>query len=212
MTTADAEGLDGAQPSDTKSGGADQVAPPEAPEDAAAAPPEASQEVERLRAESAQHLAAWKRARADYENLKRRSATEVGERAAQATAGLLLALLPVIDNFDRAFEADREDDPEAWAEGIVLIRKDVVQLLERLGVQPIAAAGQPFDPQYHEAVGQAPGPDNEVLEQVRKGYLLGTRVLRPALVVVGTGGDGADAPAAAPADDSENENENSEHA
>ena len=201
MTTADAEGLDGAQSSDTQSGAADHVAAPAA-----------SQEVERLRAESEQHLAAWKRARADYENLKRRSATEVGERAAQATAGLLLALLPVIDNFDRAFEADREDDPEAWAEGIVLIRKDVVQLLERLGVQPIAAAGQPFDPQYHEAVGRAPGPDNEVLEQVRKGYLLGTRVLRPALVVVGTGGDGAPAPAPAPADENENENENSDNA
>ena len=204
MTTADAEGLGAAQPSDTQPGGADQVAPPEAPEDATAALAAASQELERLRAESQQHLAAWKRARADYDNLKRRSATQVGERAAQATAGLLLSLLPVVDNFDRAFETDREDDPEAWAEGIVLIRKDVVQLLERLGVQPIAAAGQPFDPQYHEAVGRAPGPDNEVLQQVRKGYLLGTRVLRPALVVVGAGGDGAPAPASA--DDTENEN------
>ena len=218
MTTADAEGLDGAQPSDPEAGGADQVAPPEAPEDAGAALAAASREVERLRAESQQHLAAWKRARADYDNLKRRSATEVGERAAQATQGLLLSLLPVMDNFDRAFEADRADDPEAWAEGIALIRKDVVQLLERLGVQPIAAAGQPFDPQYHEAVGRAPGPDNEVLQQVRKGYLLGTRVLRPALVVVGQGGGDAPAPASAddPAsvDDTETdtENENSDSA
>ncbi len=218
MTTADAEGLDGAQPSDPGSGGADQVAPPEAPEDAAPALAAASQEVERLRAESQQHLAAWKRARADYDNLKRRSATEVGERAAQATQGLLLSLLPVMDNFDRAFEADRVDDPEAWAEGIALIRKDVVQLLERLGVQPIAAAGQPFDPQYHEAVGRAPGPDNEVLQQVRKGYLLGTRVLRPALVVVGQGGGDAPAPASAddPASvddtDTDTENENSDSA
>ena len=216
MTRADAEGLDGAQPSDPESGGADQVAPPEAPEDAGAALAAASQEVERLRAESQQHLAAWKRARADYDNLKRRSATEVGERAAQATQGLLLSLLPVIDNFDRAFEADRADDPEAWAEGIALIRKDVVQLLERLGVQPIAAAGQPFDPQYHEAVGRAPGPDNEVLQQVRKGYLLGTRVLRPALVVVGQGGGDAPAPAPASADDTDTdtdtENENSDSA
>ncbi len=189
MTTADAEGPAGAQPADAQSDGADPGAPPEdAGAQQAAALEAALADVERLRAESEQHLAAWKRARADYENLKRRSASEVDERTAQATAGLLLSLLPVVDNFDRAFEADREDDPGAWAEGIALIRKDLVQVLERLGVQPIAAAGQPFDPQYHEAVARAPGPDNEVLEQVRKGYLLGTRVLRPALVVVGHGG------------------------
>lgn len=188
MTTTDAEGPAGPQPPDAQSDGADLDAPPE---DADAQPPDALEaalrDVERLRTESEQHLAAWKRARADYENLKRRSASEVNDRAAQATAGLLLSLLPVVDNFDRAFEADREEDPGAWAEGIALIHKDLLQVLERLGVQPIAAAGQPFDPQYHEAVGRAPGPDNEVLEQVRKGYLLGTRVLRPALVVVGHG-------------------------
>ncbi len=188
MTTTDAEGPAGPQPPDARSDGADPGAPPEDADAQPAATLEAAlEDVERLRAESEQHLAAWKRARADYENLKRRSASEVDERAAQATAGLLLSLLPVVDNFDRAFEADREEDPGAWAEGIALIRKDLVQVLERLGVQPIAAAGQPFDPQYHEAVGRAPGPDNEVLEQVRKGYLLGTRVLRPALVVVGHG-------------------------
>ena len=206
MTTADAEGPAGPQPADAQSDGADLDAPPEdAAAQQAAALEAALQDVERLRAESEQHLAAWKRARADYENLKRRSASEVSERAAQATAGLLLSLLPVVDNFDRAFEADREDDAGAWAEGIVLIRKELVQVLERLGVQPIAAAGQPFDPQYHEAVGRAPGPDNEVLEQVRKGYLLGTRVLRPALVVVGHGDDSAP-----PADENENQNSDSE--
>jgi molecular chaperone GrpE len=201
MTTADAEGPGGAQPDDAPSGGANLDAPPDAALEAA------RRDVERLQAESEQHLAAWKRARADYENLKRRSASEVTERAAQATAGLLLSLLPVVDNFDRAFEIDREDDAAAWAEGIVLIRKDLVQVLERLGVQPIAAAGQPFDPQYHEAVGRAPGPDNEVLEQVRKGYLLGTRVLRPALVVVGHGDDAAPAP---PADETEHPNSDGE--
>ncbi|PZC49277.1 MAG: molecular chaperone GrpE [Chloroflexi bacterium] len=145
-------------------------------------------ELERTRAASEERLADWKRARADYENLKRRSSAEVSERSAQATGALLLELLSVIDNFERAFETDRQDDPEAWAEGILLIRKDLGHFLDRLGVQPIAAEGHAFDPNYHEAVSQGPGPDNEVLAQVRKGYLLGARVLRPALVVVGQGG------------------------
>ena len=146
-------------------------------------------ELERTREGSEERLTAWKRARADYENLKRRSAGEVDERVAQATSALLLELLPIVDNFERAFQADRREDPDAWAAGLQLIEKEIVQFLERLGVQPIAAEGQTFDPTYHEAVSQAPGAENEVVVQVRKGYLLGTRVLRPAMVVVGQGGE-----------------------
>lgn len=150
---------------------------------------ELTAELERTREQSEERLSAWKRARADYENLKRRSAGEVNDRAAQATGALLLELLPIVDNFERAFQADRQEDPDAWAAGLQLIEKEIVQFLERLGVQPIAAEGQVFDPTYHDAVGRAPGPENEVVVQVRKGYLLGTRVLRPAMVVVGQGGE-----------------------
>lgn len=141
------------------------------------------------RAEAEERLDAWKRARADYENLKRRSVTEVEERAAHARGALLLEFLPIVDNFERAFRADRVEDADAWAEGISLIEKEIGQFLERLGVRPIAAQGHVFDPNVHEAVGQAPGPDNEVLAEVRKGYVLGVRVLRPAMVIVGQGGD-----------------------
>ena len=136
------------------------------------------------RAEAEERLMAWQRARADYENLKRRSAQEVQERTAQATGALLLELLPIVDDFERAFAAD-PSDAEAWQEGISLIDRALCQLLERIGLQPIAAEGQPFDPNFHEAVSQGPGPAGEVITQVRKGYLLGTRVLRPTLVVVG---------------------------
>ena len=149
---------------------------------------ELTAELARARADAEERLNAWKRARADYENLKRRSLGEVEERAAHARSALLLEFLPVVDNLERAFRADRHEDPEAWAEGILLIEKEIVQLLERLGVQPIAAEGHVFDPNVHEAVGQTPGPDNEVVAEVRKGYVLGARVLRPAMVVVGQGG------------------------
>ena len=135
-------------------------------------------------AEAEEHLAAWQRARADYENLKRRSAQEVQDRTAQATSALLLDLLPIVDDFERALAAD-PSEATAWQEGIGLIDRELCQLLERIGLQPIAAEGQPFDPNFHEAVSQAPGPTGEVITQMRKGYLLGTRVLRPALVVVG---------------------------
>ena len=144
-------------------------------------------ELARTREQAEERMNAWRRAQADYENLTRRSAAEVNERSAQATGTLLMEFLPIVDNFERAFRADRHEAPDAWAEGIQLIEKEVVQFLERLGVQPIATEGQVFDPNYHEAVSQAPGPDNEVVEQVRKGYLLGARVLRPAMVVVGQG-------------------------
>lgn len=152
-------------------------------------------ELARTREQAEERMNAWRRSQADYENLKRRSTGEVNDRAAQATATLLMEFLPIVDNFERAFRADRQEDPDAWAEGIQLIEKEIVQFLERLGVRPIAAEGQVFDPNYHEAVSQAPGPDNEVVEQVRKGYLLGARVLRPAMVVVGQGEPGS-APAA----------------
>ena len=108
------------------------------------------------------------------------------ERTAHATGALLMALLPIVDDFERALAAD-SSDASAWREGIGLIERELFQLLERLGLQPIAAEGQPFDPNFHEAVSQGPGPAGEVIAQVRKGYLLGARVLRPALVVVGQG-------------------------
>jgi molecular chaperone GrpE len=162
---------------------------------------ELTAQLAQARADAEERLNAWKRARADYDNLKRRSVTEVEDRAAHARSALLLEFLPIVDNFERAFRADRHEDPEAWAEGISLIDQEIVQFLERLGVQPISAEGHVFDPNVHEAVAQTPGPDNEVVAEVRKGYLLGLRVLRPAMVVVGQGG----APSHASGDGSEPE-------
>ena len=159
-------------------------------------------EVASLREQAEKRLVAWQRAQADYQNLKRRSRQEVGERATYAVSGLVLELLPVVDDLDRAFAADDSvdvpQDSEAWVEGIRLIQRKLYALLERAGVQPIAAVGQPFDPNFHEAVGRAPGPANQILTQAQKGYLLGQRVLRPSLVIVGEGADeGGDADAGA---------------
>ena len=153
-----------------------------------------------LEAESEQRLTAWQRAQADYQNLKKRSQQEVEERVAHATGGILRELLPLMDDFDRAMSADQSAGSSAWVEGIGLIHRKLAQLLDQWGVQPIAAEGQRFDPAFHEAVGQGPGPAGQVLAQVQKGYLWGGRVLRPVQVIVGADEEAA-ADASAPPPD-----------
>ena len=188
MTNSDSQSQEGNEPPTPASRGSGALGPPSGVTAAqlAVEVAELKADLARAREEAEERLAAWQRARADYENLKRRSGQEVEERTAHATSALLLALLPIVDDFERAFAAD-SSDASAWQEGIGLIERELLQLLERLGLQPIAAEGQPFDPNVHEAVSQGPGPPGEVIAQVRKGYLLGARVLRPALVVVGQG-------------------------
>ncbi|MEE9278003.1 MAG: nucleotide exchange factor GrpE [Dehalococcoidia bacterium] len=134
-----------------------------------------------------ERLAAWQRAQADYDNLKKRSQQEVQERVERSAGALVLALLPVVDDFERAIEAEADQAPAAWVDGIRLIQRKLYQFLEQCNVQPIAAEGQPFDPNFHQALGQAPGPAGQVLTQVQKGYLIGPRVLRPSQVIVGAG-------------------------
>ena len=144
-------------------------------------------QVAELQEESERRLGAWQRAQADYQNLKKRSGQEVEDRAARTAAALLLELLPVVDDFELALEAEAEVDPAAWAAGVRLIQRKLYRYLEQVELQSIAAEGQPFDPAFHEAMGQAPGPAGQVLSQLRKGYLWGGRLLRPAQVIVGGG-------------------------
>lgn len=156
--------------------------------DAASAPgaEELRQQLEAAQEQAEQHLAAWQRAQADYQNLKKRSQNEVQERVFHTTSALLLELLPVVDDFERALEAGAQPDSASWLEGLHMIQRKLYQFLERTGVQPIATEGQPFDPNFHEAVGQSPGPAGQIITQVEKGYLIGQRVLRPARVIVGS--------------------------
>ena len=159
--------------------------------------------------ESAQRLAAWQRAQADYKNLKKRSQQQIADGVARDTGPLLLDVLRLADDLERALSADTDADThtdadtdagnsEAWRDGVRLIQREFGRVLDRAGVQPVAAEGQAFDPRFHEAVGHAPGPAGQVVIQVQKGYLLAGRVLRPAQVMVGTGEtpEGLAAPAA----------------
>ncbi len=135
--------------------------------------------------------ASWQRAAADYQNLKRRMEEERSEVARLANAALVINLLPLIDDLERALgNVDAKLAGLTWIDGVWLIYRKFQAVLENAGVKEIPAEGQPFDPQVHEAISEAPGEEGKVISVVQKGYQLGDRVIRPAMVVVGKGGDG----------------------
>ena len=128
------------------------------------------------------------RRRADFENYKKRVERDRQQAAQDAAANLLEALLPALDNFDRALETGGSE--AALREGVELIRRQLVSVLEAKGVSVQDPVGQPFDPEIHQALSYeaVPGaPDGTVVEVFRKGYFLGGRLLRAALVKVAKG-------------------------
>jgi len=133
------------------------------------------------------------RARADFDNFRRRSRQEKEELQQFATKKLLEELLPVVDNFERALAAfsnsadTATDDVAHLKTGLEMVHRQLLGVLEQEGVQPIDALGQPFNPNFHQAVmqeeveGEEPG---KVIAELQKGYILHSRVLRPAMVKV----------------------------
>ncbi len=132
----------------------------------------------------------WLRATADYKNYKRRTETERAELIRSASAGLILKLLPVLDDFDRAIANIPPEIAETpWWGGTQLIAHKLRTILDSEGVTAIEAQGQDFDPNLHEAVlyEEAEGQDGKVIAELQKGYKLRDRVLRPTMVKVGKG-------------------------
>lgn len=127
------------------------------------------------------------RKQAEFENFRKRGEREMQEAYVRARADLLTDLLPVLDNFDLAVQHADTTNPDAVREGVHLIHKQLFDSLFRLGLEPIEADGQPFDPELHEAVATEPTdevPDHTVLVVLQRGYRLGDRMLRPARVKV----------------------------
>ena len=141
---------------------------------------------EKKRAE--EYLANWQRAQADFVNFKRRSEQERQEFNAYANAHLILGLLPVIDDLERALEAIPPKYKKSdWVEGVRLVERKFKSILEGHGVKEIKASGEAFDPNYHEALRQENGEEGIVIEEYQKGYMMHDKLLRPARVVVGNG-------------------------
>ncbi len=153
-------------------------------------------EAEAAKKQTDEYLSALQRERAEFLNFKRRTAEERQRESGLAADDLIRKVLNVADDFDRAIDARPESiakDP--WFEGVSAIDRKLRQLLESEGVTAIdGTPGTPFDPREHEAIATVPGtgrPEGEIVEQIRRGYRLRDRVLRPALVAVAAAPDGA---------------------
>ena len=134
------------------------------------------------------YLANWQRAQADFINYKRRSEQEKEEISKFANASLMLNLLPILDDLERAFTSIPSHLARlTWADGIRLIERKLQASLEVQGLSPIKALGETFDPKFHEAAMHGKGKEGIVIEELQKGYKLHDRVIRPAMVVVGNG-------------------------
>jgi len=142
---------------------------------------------EKKRAED--YLANWQRAQADFINYKRCTEQERQDLNRFANANLILSLLPILDDLERALSSmpPARTAKHSWLDGVRLVERKFKSSLEAQGLTPIKAVGEPFDPNFHEALRQDKGKEGIVVEEFQKGYMLGDRVLRPAKVVVGNG-------------------------
>jgi len=144
--------------------------------------------LEQEKEKAEKYLANWQRAEADLVNYKKRTDQEKSDLAAGNTAGIILNLLPVIDDFERAFEAiPKNQRNESWVDGLKLIERKLMSYLESVGLCKMDSLGQLFDPNLHEAVCHIEGDEGKIVEEFRTGYKLKDRLLRPPMVGVGKG-------------------------
>lgn len=154
--------------------------------------PPTPEELESLRARAAKADEHWDRLlrmSADFENFKKRAARERDETRKSATEGVITRILGVVDNFEMAIQATNQPNisVDTLKAGVTMIHNQLRSVLGEMGLEEVNATGQPFDPAVHEAVSQQETdsvPDGQVLQQIRKGYRLRDRLLRPASVVV----------------------------
>ena len=143
-------------------------------------------EVGELRRQRDEHYERLLRITADFENYRKRIDRERREQVERAASDLLTDLLPVVDDLERALAADVQEG-EAYRRGVEIIHKQLIDLMARRGVSPIEALGADFDPNVHQAVTLEASPahrDGEIIEELRRGYMLRDRLLRAAMVKV----------------------------
>ena len=142
---------------------------------------------EELESQCAEYLAGWKRALADYENLQKQNAQARADDKRRNVVNLAHELLPVVDNFDQALKHAPKDLDKNWFAGVQHIARQFADALAALGITPIDAVGQPFDPNLHESGGsrwEEAKPEHTVIEELIKGWKLGDAVIRPSKVIV----------------------------
>jgi molecular chaperone GrpE len=178
--TGEASDQDAPEDVVVSSEGATTATPPAAPADLAAA-------YEKLRAEKDQLYDRLLRKQAELENLRKRVQREKEEFRQYAAEDLIRALLPTLDSFERALKHREANDPEAIYQGLEMIYRELQGVLNRAGLVAIETTGKLFDPRLHQAVEtvEAKGHrDQEIVEELQRGYKLHQRLLRPAVVKV----------------------------
>lgn len=153
--------------------------------------PTIEEQLQAARDEAAGNKDLYLRAMADLDNYRKRAQREKEDAIRFANDNLLRNTIPVLDNLERAIDHARtaEEDQGGLLEGVEMTLDQFRKVLEASGVTPVEAMGQPFDPNFHQAMGQMPTgdqPPNTVVQELQKGYLLNERLLRPAMVMVAT--------------------------
>lgn len=146
------------------------------------------QELADARKKADEYLASWQRAQADFINYKRRLEQDRDEAVKYAHSGIILQLLPILDDFELAMKAAPiGQDNAPWLEGISGIIRKFLKILESQGLSEIKALGEKFDPCVHDAMLQVPGAEGIVMQELQKGYRFKDRILRHSRVAVGNG-------------------------
>ena len=161
------------------------IADGEVHDGADAAAPSGGPDVQRQRDEYYDLLL---RKSAEFDNYRKRIERERQTLADAAAAGMLEELLPIVDDLARALKVDAgAEGADAYRRGVELIHRQLEEVLRKRGVRPIEAVGADFDPYYHQSVASEPAEgrrDGEIIEEFRRGYMLGDRLLRPSMVKV----------------------------
>ncbi|HBG26364.1 MAG: nucleotide exchange factor GrpE [Planctomycetes bacterium GWF2_41_51] len=146
------------------------------------------EQFEKLQAEKDDVFSRLQRVSAEFANYQKRSVKQISESIAYEKEHILKTLLPVLDNFDHTLvHMESIKDAADIVKGVKMVYDQFLVTLKTLGVEPISAAGEKFDPMCHQALTQRTEPDKEdqiILEVFRKGYKMGDRILRPAIVIV----------------------------
>ena len=153
---------------------------------------EETSEIDKVRAELGEAKDKFVRLYSDFDNFRRRTAKEKTEFFNTAQKDLILELLPVLDDFERAIKntSGEPDDDQAPDEGMVLIYNKMSRVLEKTGLKMMEAQGEVFNPDLHEAITKIPAPSEElkgkIVDVIEKGYFMGEKVVRYAKVVIGS--------------------------
>jgi molecular chaperone GrpE len=162
------------------------VATPESGEQLSAEMDALKKQLEEAQTQASEYKDSWMRAQADFQNYKKRIERDNEAMYVSMKGDIVKKILPVLDDLERALQ-NKPSDTGAWISGIELIHKKLISILEAEGVKRIEAEGAEFDPNFHEAISHEPNDgvaSGHVIAVVQSGYMLGERVIRPALVRV----------------------------